>query len=173
MLSYVVEGATRPELLQGQEEPDGTRVDVDGVQRVLDHERAAGRHPVEQAHNNPGFDIDSFDEEGTLVRRIEVKSTAGPWGERGVAMSRSQYAENEDKADLFWLYVVEYASDNARARVHRLRNPAADIGAYFFDNGWRALAEPDAGPVPVPRDAASIDPAGADVPGVPLIKEAT
>ncbi len=157
MLSYVVRGSAREELMHGQEALDGTPVDSAGVNRVLDHERSAGRRPVEQEHSNPGFDVESFDAEGTLVRRIEVKSTVGPWEERGVALSRRQYAENEREADMFWLYVVEYATDDARVRVHRLRNPVGEIGAYFFDNGWRTLAEADAVGLPAQREDVGAD----------------
>ena len=42
------------------------------VEAVLAAERALGRTPTEQAHNNPGFDIMSQDEDGNFIT-IEVK----------------------------------------------------------------------------------------------------
>lgn len=44
-----------------------------GVDAVLDAERALGRNPEEQAHNNPGFDVLSRLPEGAEIR-IEVKA---------------------------------------------------------------------------------------------------
>lgn len=44
-----------------------------GVDAVLAHERRLGRRPVEQAHNNPGYDILSLLPDGTTLR-IEVKA---------------------------------------------------------------------------------------------------
>ena len=43
------------------------------VAAVMAAERALGRTPVEQAHNNPGFDILSEDERTGIVYQIEVK----------------------------------------------------------------------------------------------------
>jgi len=44
-----------------------------GVDAVLEHERRLGRRPVEQAHNNPGFDILSALPDGGTIR-LEVKA---------------------------------------------------------------------------------------------------
>lgn len=44
-----------------------------GVDAVLAAERRLGRRPVEQAHNNPGFDVLSHQPDGTTLR-IEVKA---------------------------------------------------------------------------------------------------
>ena len=44
-----------------------------GVELVMASERALGRNPVEQAFNNPGYDILSTDAEGNAYR-IEVKA---------------------------------------------------------------------------------------------------
>jgi hypothetical protein len=43
------------------------------VAAVMATERALGRVPVEQAHNNPGFDILSEDPRTGVVYQIEVK----------------------------------------------------------------------------------------------------
>lgn len=44
-----------------------------GVDAVLAHEHRLGRRPVEQAHNNPGYDILSLLPDGSTLR-IEVKA---------------------------------------------------------------------------------------------------
>jgi superfamily II DNA or RNA helicase len=43
------------------------------VAAVMAAERMLGRHPIEQAHNNPGFDILSEDPNTGIVYQIEVK----------------------------------------------------------------------------------------------------
>jgi hypothetical protein len=42
--------------------------------------------------------------------------------------------------------VVEFADDPARARVHPIHNPFAKINQFWFDSGWRQLADPAEAP---------------------------
>ena len=116
-------------------------VDRAGVDRVLAYEREAGRDPREQSHNNPGFDVASHDPDGSVVRYIEIKSLVGRWAERGVAMSRRQAAENVDRGNDFWLYVVEYAMDDARATIYPIHDPMSKASSFVFDGGWSAHSE--------------------------------
>lgn len=114
-----------------------------GVDRVLAYERGAGRDPQEQAHNNPGFDVASHHPDGSVARYIEIKSLLGKWAERGVAMSRRQARENADRGDDFWLYVVEFAMDDSRAKVLPIQNPMSKAGSFVFDSGWSAWSASD------------------------------
>jgi hypothetical protein len=141
MLSYVVHGRADDEQPRGDEARDYSQVDHCGVQAVLDYETLAGRVPHEMPHNNPGFDIRSEDADGVEVRRIEVKSLEGAWGERGVALTRQQYKENEREGELYWLYVVEYATEPDKRKVYPIPDPAGQATAYMFDGGWAGLAE--------------------------------
>lgn len=113
-------------------------------------ERSHGRAPTKLAHNHPGWDIDSLDVRrvesegavGTTSRMIEVKGIRGPWTRQGVAISRRQFEASQQFGDRYWLYVVEFADDPARARVHPVHNPFAKINQFWFDSGWRQLADP-------------------------------
>lgn len=108
-----------------------------GVDAVMAHERAEGRVPEKMAHNNKGFDIRSVD--GDRTRIIEVKSTTGAWGGYGVALTASEYEKaGEDSAE-FWLYVVEHAL--TRPKIWKIRDPRSQITQYWFDHGWKKLAE--------------------------------
>lgn len=126
----------------GDEAPDLSPIDLAGVQRVLEYERNCGREPKEMAHNNAGFDVESFDKRGQLVRRIEIKSTGGQWSVAGVMVSRRQHQQAVEDGDLFWLYVVENAQD-AAFRIYRVQNPASRIDYFGFDDGWKSVAEPE------------------------------
>jgi hypothetical protein len=126
----------------GDEAPDLSPIDLAGVQRVLEYERSCGREPKEMAHNNAGFDVESFDRRGHLVRRIEIKSTGGQWSVAGVMVSRRQHQQAVQDGDLFWLYVVENAQD-AAFRIYRVQNPASRIDYFGFDDGWKRVAEPE------------------------------
>src|SRR5207247_1331861 len=55
-------------------------VDQAGVRHVLEYETTRGRIPKEMSHNNPGYDVESRDASGKVVRYIEVKSFSGMWG---------------------------------------------------------------------------------------------
>jgi hypothetical protein len=116
---------------------------------VCEFERKHGRIPTMLAHNHPGWDIDSFDVRlvesqgaaGVPSRMIEVKGIRGSWTPQGVALSRCQFATTQLHGDQFWLYVVEFAHDPAMAIVHPIPNPFVKITHYWFDNGWRQLAD--------------------------------
>lgn len=117
------------------------QIDRAGIDAVLAYERTQGRVPEEQEHDTPGYDVLSYDDDETVLRIIEVKSTASAWSVRGVTMSPPQMARNRRDGDKFWLYVVEYALDDERRTVHRIQNPAERITEYVFDDGWRRASE--------------------------------
>jgi hypothetical protein len=123
-------------------EPTGRNpTDAAGVASVLRFERDSGRIPEERAHNNPGYDIRSRDQSGRVVRHIEVKSIEEAWDGRGMGMSRTQFDFALDNRDTAWLYVVEYALDDSRSRVVRIKDPAGRIEEFRFDDGWSDVDE--------------------------------
>lgn len=109
-----------------------------GVEAVMAYERAHGREPEEMPPLNPGFDIRSIDPD-ERERFIEIKSTAGQWGERGVAMSSMQFDTALKRREDFWLYVVDRAL--TAPVVHPIQDPASKVDQYFFDNGWQSVVE--------------------------------
>jgi hypothetical protein len=124
---------------------------------ACEFERAHGRTPTKLAHNHPGWDIDSLDSldvrrvestgtSGASSRMIEVKGVRGPWTRLGVAISRRQFEAAQQFGDRYWLYVVEFADDPARAKVHPIHNPFGKINQFWFDSGWRQLADPAEAP---------------------------
>jgi sacsin len=116
------------------------RVDQAAIQRVLKFERERDRHPKEMSHSNKGYDIESYLPNGDLDRFIEVKGLSGPWTEFGVAVSCDQFRKALKEGPAFWLYVVEFALEPARARVYAIQAPADLVDEYWFDNGWRDLS---------------------------------
>lgn len=86
---YVGTGKAQTETVDTEARDRILEIDRKGVERVMQAERDAGRQPRLMPHNHPGFDIEVSNEEGAVERVIEVKSTAGAWRERGVAMSSS------------------------------------------------------------------------------------
>lgn len=115
-------------------------VDEAGIARVVDFEKRAGRHPEEMAHNNPGHDIRSYDIGGNLVRYIEVKSLSGAWENYDAVLSRAQFEHSRKYGNLYWLYVVEFAT-SSDAYLYRIQNPAEWASHFAFDGGWKAVAE--------------------------------
>lgn len=114
-------------------------VDVEAIKRVKRHEQK-DRVPTVMPHFNKGYDIESrISEEGDVERFIEVKGLGGAWGEFGVKLTPAQVQFGTEKGDKHWLYVVEFATDAKRARVHMIQNPVKKITDYFFDAGWKQL----------------------------------
>jgi Domain of unknown function (DUF3883) len=144
LLSYVM-----PEDSFNENPPDTdaaerrSKVDEAGVRRVIEFEKGVGRDPHEMDHDNKGFDIKSFDEDGiTLLRYIEVKSLSGNWGADGVKLTSSQFESASEHGDRYWLYVVERA-EGEDFGIHRIKSPAAQVMYYVFDGGWAGMREPE------------------------------
>jgi hypothetical protein len=117
--------------------------DKAGMERVLEFERRAGRIPVPLAHNHPGYDIDSYDQFGSVVRYIEVKSIASTWGERGVGLTDTQFDAARTLRDSYWLYVVERA-ERDDYQIIRIPDPATKVTHFYYDSGWRVLHKDEA-----------------------------
>lgn len=147
LTSYVSFDESARDSDTGDEAARSGSIDRAGVKRVLEHETRSGRVPEEQSHTNPGFDVLSRSTDGVVVRRIEVKSIGGPWTDRGVLLSSTQFEDAQAHQDSYWLYVVEHAEDDDACVVHRIQNPAGQATGFGFDSGWQALDEPE-----IPRD---------------------
>jgi len=128
----------------GETEEDARRSPVDeaGVGRELDYEQSCGRSPKEMPHKNPGYDIESRDAEGRIVRYIEVKSLSGSWAGTYAVLSKPQFDTAKRLEDTFWLYVVDQAQTDAFS-IYRIQNPAQRANHFMFDDGWRVTAEAD------------------------------
>ncbi len=90
---------------------------------------------------NPGFDLYETDSTGKPMRWVEVKSMTGTLKDRPVGLSHTQFNYARERGDAFWLYVVEHATDRAKARVLRIQNPTAHARTFTFDHGWGLIAQ--------------------------------
>ena len=140
--SYVVPvDANAPSTDSGDDDhSERSETDKAGIARVLEFERQAGRVPKGMPHSNPGYDVESRNGEGVIVRYIEVKSFSGLWNKTFAVLSRTQFYKASAMDDEFWLYVVERAQADD-FRIHRIPNPAVKATRFMFDNGWSALGE--------------------------------
>jgi hypothetical protein len=141
MRSYVEHGDKEKSSTEKAQED---YISKQAVERVMEFERKSGRKPKEMPHHNPGYDVESYSDDGqTLLRYIEVKGT-GNWGGRGVYLTRTQfhYTQNYSAtSDKYWLYVVENANDKEHAIIWRIQDPASKVNEFWFDDGWRQIAE--------------------------------
>jgi len=132
-------GSKSHSLSRRQQAPDISAVDEAGMRAVIEYERQQGRHVNRLDHNHPGYDLITYDPITGEERWIEVKSTAGDWRTTGVAVSATQFRTAQAQGQKFWLYVVEHAID--QPRIWLIRNPANQVDEYYFDDGWRHVAE--------------------------------
>jgi hypothetical protein len=116
-------------------------IDLAAINAVMKYEKNSGRVPVEQPHNNPGFDIVSAGGDGAGRRLIEVKGLEGAWTERGVKLSHVQFATAQQHPGDYWIYVVEHARDPQNHRVSAVANPFSKVIEYWFDHGWKDATE--------------------------------
>lgn len=125
----------------GSRENASNSIDMAAISAALRYEENAGRVPIEQPHNNPGYDIKSSNTDGNEQRLIEVKGLKAQWNERGVKLTHVQFAMAQQNPEKFWIYVVEYACDPKLQRVSAIKNPFAKVTEYWFDHGWKNTLE--------------------------------
>jgi hypothetical protein len=116
-----------------------SQIDEAGVARVKKYEKNVGRDPDVMPHNNEGYDIKSYDQDGRLARYIEVKSLSGAWDVDNVKMTHSQFEYATEIGERYWLYVVERA-EYEDFRIHTIQNPARQVMYFVFDHGWEAIS---------------------------------
>jgi len=112
-----------------------------GIQKVLQYERDNGREPKYKGQTHPGYDIESTNPSGDK-RFIEVKSLPGDWGERGVALTATQFTKAQELGEQFWLYVVERA-EGTDYEINAIQNPAHLANQFLYHHGWKALRHKD------------------------------
>jgi len=126
-------------------DPDGLdqaeRMQIEGsaIDLIIGLEPALCRTP----EGNPGFDLFEADSSGMQIRWVEVKSMTGTLKDRPVGLSHTQFDCARKKGDAYWLYVVEHATDPAKARVLKIQNPAGLARTFTFDHGWSQIAVTD------------------------------
>ncbi|PYE51960.1 DUF3883 domain-containing protein [Deinococcus yavapaiensis] len=119
-------------------EAHAQKVDRRGMQYAMEYERQHARTPEDcSGDTGAGYDIFSQAEDGT-VRHIELKTTSGPWGERGVTLSRNQLAAARKYGERYWLYVIENLDGDPV--LHAIQHPEGQATYYVFNDGWRGNA---------------------------------
>lgn len=109
---------------------DKMETDRRGVEAVCKAERALGRNPTPQHHNNPGFDIDSVDPATGTHYFIEVKSHLPQTTEIGVSAQQVQKAKSNPER---WrLAIASVPVDpNQEPTVKYLVEPFRDVTLHF------------------------------------------
>jgi hypothetical protein len=140
--SYVIKGDGKSTESNGDSQKLRTEVDKAGIECVKLFEKAQGRNAEVKAHSHEGYDIESKDDAGNIVRYIEVKSLSGVWGTQGVSVHRSQFKFAQQLGAEYWLYIVENAL-SADPVIYRIPDPARKVDDFLFDYDWHEIAEGD------------------------------
>lgn len=127
---------------------DTVPTEVQAVRDVLACERALGRRPVEKSHSNPGYDIESIDEDGKTWF-IEVKGR-GP-GAQDFAMRAGEIRFAQTQVDHHILALVAVDLENPQNdRVRYVREGFQDVGVgkiqtdtnFDWKRMWQRGTEP-------------------------------
>ena len=127
---------------EDEQDPDGLshadrmKIEETAIDHILASEPNLRRTEV----GNPGFDLFEVDINGRVVRWVEVKSMTGTLRERAATMSSCQFRFATEKADAYWLYVVESTHDERQRTIRRIQNPAGLATYFTFDVGWLSVA---------------------------------
>jgi len=106
-----------------------------GMKRAIQYEKDEKRHPKQMPHFHEGYDIESYNDEETVERYIEVKSTKSKWGGFEVELTRPQFEKARELGERYFLYVIDNAlSENPGFYV--IQNPALRASGYLYDRPW-------------------------------------
>lgn len=89
--------------------------------------------------NNKGYDISEKDNNGQIIRYIEVKTLTGQWGQGGVGITEHQLEFAQKEKEKWWLFVVENINTD-NTKVYQFKNPILEANRFMFDNSWKQLA---------------------------------
>jgi hypothetical protein len=126
-----------------ESDPDGLeqaarmQIEDQALELIVGLEPALRRTP----EGNPGFDLYEINNGGQPIRWVEVKSMTGSLDDRPVGLSHTQFECAQERGAAYWLYVVEYATNPAKARVLRIQDPIAHARTFTFDRGWAEIAQ--------------------------------
>lgn len=141
-VSYV---ATHPEDDDDAKDPDGLAhaermaLETKAIALIRAREPFLKTTPT----GNKGFDLIETDANDEAERWVEVKAMKGSLEDRPVGLSSVQFEFARQHGDQYWLYVVEYAGDPARARILKIKDPVGRSGTFTFDKGWSSIAQID------------------------------
>ncbi|NNU50449.1 DUF3883 domain-containing protein [Rhizobium sp. WYCCWR 11279] len=108
-----------------------------GIERILVQEPQLRRTQA----GNEGFDLFEDGKDGKVERWIEVKAMSAALSDRPVALSKAQIEYARRFGSRYWLYIVEYAADDQRARLLKICDPFGAARMFTFDRGWVNAAE--------------------------------
>ena len=89
--------------------------------------------------NQEGYDL--FTDEGGNPVFCEVKGKTGSLDDSPVRMSHTQFNLARKQRQSYWLYVVEHANDDHRAKIIRINDPAGKVRTFTFNHSWLRLSE--------------------------------
>ena len=121
------------------ESAERRRISDAAVAFVLERERAEGHQVREMDFANEGFDI-LRTVPGEADEYIEVKGVTGRWTEIGIALTPPELRHAERYRSLYFLFVVEFATDPARRTLYRIRDPFGKTQQFRFDSGWKGVS---------------------------------
>ena len=110
-LAQVEDGIENDEESGGSAMMRDSEVEKAAMDEAMRFERQAGRVPHDVSKDNLGYDIESADESGTVVRYIEVKGRART-GE--IRLSENEHRRLSQLGGAAWLYVVSGCKDGKR-----------------------------------------------------------
>ncbi len=114
-------------------------LEAKAIERILKHEPDWQRP---QQSNNPGYDLYKVGESGEQARLLcEVKAMTGSLLDRPVGISRAQFDLAKEYGESYWLYVVEHAGDDEKARIVKIQDPVGKARTFTFARGWIEVAE--------------------------------
>ncbi|MDX2504169.1 MAG: DUF3883 domain-containing protein [Gammaproteobacteria bacterium] len=140
---YVSNGESTSDSTSKERQKKRMQTGADAEAYVIEQEVARGwkaKSMNDVQANHPGYDIELTNPDTGELLFVEVKGIDGPWGERGVGVTTTQFDTAKIEGDAYWLFVVENVYSD-KPRVHKIKNPANQVTRYYFNESWSILSE--------------------------------
>lgn len=110
---------------------------------ISNYERNHNRELVADLDaQNEQFLISKNMDEDSIERYIKPFWFMGEWNYYDVAILTAEEMKfAREKAEKFWIYVIEFIDDENSNHLYCIQNPFDKITKYAFDQGWRNTAE--------------------------------
>lgn len=131
-------GLVRALAADGVDPAERKRVELLAMRAVMDAEFALGYEPVDVASRNLGYDVESHDRQGGVMRFIEVKGRKS--GATTVTVTRNEVNIGRNKSESYILAIVEVNGQAAEPRyIRNLFKHDLDFGVASLNYDLREI----------------------------------
>jgi len=124
----------------GEQRETTTELNRAAVQKVLRDAHDCGWSAEEAGPTDRGFDVKLEVPGESDPRFVVAKGLRSAWDGTGVALTKDEFREAHERGEMYWLTIVEYVLDPAKAQATPIQALWNKLDEVRFDDGWREVS---------------------------------